>query len=241
MANELNKEQNTSSTFTGGWAPGAAAFPATTDTQQRKFYEETYQVEQSPYTNKEIFKESVKNTFQDTTLGVIKRKHDINEARKTTDSLGRPIDNPMLTKDQANAEFGKYGATFNSDIRRNEAEVIAAKKVAEYYQKQRLEQSEHSFASGASSLLGGFVGAMADPVNIATMFIPASKLIPALKGLASAGVAGRIAAQGIEGMIMNAAVEPLPLWMATVDQRDYTMADSLFNITAGGIFGSTLR
>lgn len=229
---------NSVSTFNEGWAENAAAFPATSDSAQRNYMEEQEQVEKQPYTNKEIFKESIKRAITDTTLGVLSRKSEIDAARRTVDTYGNAIDNPILTKEEANAEFGKYGVSFNRDIRRNEAELIAKRKIEEYYQNRRLQESEHSFASGASSLLGGFVGAMADPINIATAFIPVTKVIPALKALEAAGVGGRIALKGLDGMIMNSIVEPLPLWMASIDQRDYTMADSLFNIVAGGVFGA---
>lgn len=191
-----------------------------------------------PYSNTEIFKESAKLMWQDTTLGVLQRKSNIDNARKLEDRNGIPIDNPILTKEQANEEYGKYGVHFDKAIRRNEADVIAAQKVREEAQKERLQQSEGTFLSGAASIAGTFAGAMLDPVGIATSFIPLTRVVPALKTLEAAGFWGKVAVKGLDGLVMNSLLEPAPVLMSNIDQRDYTMADSLLNVAAGGLFGA---
>lgn len=218
--------------------PEGIKTPFNIDTNRKSLYEEVDLIRNQPYTNWETFKHSAKQMYQDTTLGVMQRKADIDNARRTEDFLGRPIHNKLLTKEQANARYQQYGVSFNSDIRENEAEVIAAKKIREYALRQRLQQTEGNFLSGASSLMGAFAGAMLDPVNIATAFIPVTRLIPALKTVEAMGAFGRIATKGLDGLIMNSLVEPAPLWMAGIDQRDYSMSDSLFNVVAGGVFGA---
>lgn len=216
---------------------GVAA-PYTLDTYRKNIYAEQESIWSQPYSNMEIFEESAKNMFRDTTLGVAQRYSDVYFARKTTDNSGKPINNPLLTRDEANVKYAKYGVTFSGPVRQNEAEVIAAQKIREYGARARLDQNEGTFLSGASSLMGSFAGSLADPINIATAFIPVTKIMPALRGLEAMGAAGRVAVRGIDGVIMNSLVEPLPLAMAGVDQRDYTMADSLFSLTAGGLFGA---
>lgn len=202
------------------------------DGDNTNLFIEQHQATHQPYSNGVIFTESVKHMFEDTTIGSIKRINDINKARAEAE------DNEMLTVEEANAKYAQYGVHFNNPIRKQEAEVIAAQKIKEMAARERLSRSEGTFMSGAASLTGGLVGALADPINIATLFIPVSKLIPALKGLEATGLMGRTLVRGADGVIMNALVEPLPLYAASIDQRDYTMADSMFNLAAGGVFNA---
>lgn len=202
------------------------------DGDNTNLFIEQYQATHQPYSNKVIFTESVKHMFEDTTIGSVKRISDINKARAEAE------DNEMLTAEEANAKYAQYGVHFNNPIRKQEAEVIAAQKIKEMAARERLSRSEGTFMSGAASLTGSMVGSLADPINIATLFIPVSKLIPALKGLEAAGLMGRTLVRSADGVIMNALVEPLPLYAASIDQRDYTMADSMFNLAAGGVFNA---
>lgn len=202
------------------------------DGDNTNLFIEQHQATHQPYSNGVIFKESVKHMFEDTSIGSIKRIDEVNKARAEIE------DNEMLTAEEANAKYAQYGVHFNNPIRKQEAEVIAAQKIKEMAARERLSRSEGTFMSGAASLTGSMVGSLADPINIATMFIPVSKLIPALRGLEAAGFMGRTLVRGADGVIMNALVEPLPLYAASIDQRDYTMADSMFNLAAGGVFNA---
>lgn len=202
------------------------------DGDNTNLFIEQHQATHQPYSNGVIFTESVKHMFEDTTVGSVNRINAINKARAEAE------DNEMLTAEEANAKYSQYGVHFNNPIRKQEAEVIAAQKIKEMAARERLSRSEGTFMSGVASLTGSMVGSLADPINIATLFIPVSKLIPALKGLEATGLMGRTLVRGADGVIMNSLVEPLPLYAASIDQRDYTMADSMFNLAAGGLFNA---
>ena len=202
------------------------------DGDNTNLFIEQHQATHQPYSNGVIFTESVKHMFEDTTIGSVNRINAINKARAEVE------DNEMLTAEEANAKYAQYGVHFNNPIRKQEAEVIAAQKIKEMAARERLSRSEGTFMSGVASLTGSMVGSLADPINIATLFIPVSKLIPALKGLEATGLMGRTLVRGADGVIMNSLVEPLPLYAASIDQRDYTMADSMFNLAAGGLFNA---
>lgn len=202
------------------------------DGDNTNLFIEQHQATHQPYSNGVIFTESVKHMFEDTTVGSVNRIDAINKARAEAE------DNEMLTAEEANAKYAQYGVHFNNPIRKQEAEVIAAQKIKEMAARERLSRSEGTFMSGVASLTGSMVGSLADPINIATLFIPVSKLIPALKGLEATGLMGRTLVRGADGVIMNSLVEPLPLYAASIDQRDYTMADSMFNLAAGGVFNA---
>ena len=202
------------------------------DGDNTNLFIEQHQATHQPYSNGVIFTESVKHMFEDTTVGSINRINAINKARAEAE------DNERLTAEEANAKYAQYGVHFNNPIRKQEAEVIAAQKIKEMAARERLSRSEGTFMSGVASLTGSMVGSLADPINIATLFIPVSKLIPALKGLEATGLMGRTLVRGADGVIMTSLVEPLPLYAASIDQRDYTMADSMFNLAAGGVFNA---
>lgn len=220
------------------WSNTGVKTPFTLESTQDSIYEQNAIISEQAYNNWETAKHSGSLMWEDTTLGVMNRDADLRRARRTEDFAGNAIFNPLLTREEANLKYSQYGVTFTSSIRQNEADIIAAKKIKETALRERLANTEGTFMSGASSLLGGMAGAMLDPINIATAFIPVTKVIPALRAFEATGAWGRIAVKGIDGLVMNSLVEPLPLWMAGIDQRDYTMADSLFNITAGGLFGA---
>ena len=220
------------------WSNTGVKTPFTLESTQDSIYEQNAIISEQAYNNWETAKHSGSLMWEDTTLGVMNRDADLRRARRTEDFAGNAIFNPLLTREEANLKYSQYGVTFTSSIRQNEADIIAAKKIKETALRERLANTEGTFMSGASSLLGGMAGAMLDPINIATAFIPVTKVIPALRAFEATGAWGRVAVKGIDGLVMNSLVEPLPLWMAGIDQRDYTMADSLFNITAGGLFGA---
>ena len=220
------------------WSNTGVKTPFTLESTQDSIYEQNAIISEQAYNNWETAKHSSSFMWEDTTLGVMSRDADLRRARRTEDFAGNAIFNPLLTREEANLKYSQYGVTFTSSIRQNEADIIAAKKIKETALRERLANTEGTFMSGASSLLGGMAGAMLDPINIATAFIPVTKVIPALRAFEATGAWGRVAVKGIDGLVMNSLVEPLPLWMAGIDQRDYTMADSLFNITAGGLFGA---
>ncbi len=231
FVNIINDENIEKTNSLNSHEQGAIKAPFQDDTN---IYREQYQATHQPYSNGQIFSEAMHHAFEDTTIGAVKRIQDIHNARAEAEN------NEMLSPEQANSEYGQYGVHFENPIKRQEAEVIAAQKIKEMGARERLSRTEGTFMSGASSFMGSFVGSLADPINIATMFIPVSKVIPALKGLEATGFLGRTLVRGADGIIMNALVEPLPLYASSIDQRDYTMADSLFNLAAGGVFNAGL-
>ena len=161
MADTTQKIENTETTARSlnnslEWNDQGVRVPGSEDTLQRNYFAELEQLQNATYSKGDIFRQSAKHTFEDTTVGAIRRIHDIYEANKTVDKQGNPIDNPLLTPEEANAKFAQYGVTFNAPVRQNEAAVIAAQKIRETDQRERLQYAEHNFSTGAVSLMGGF-------------------------------------------------------------------------------------
>lgn len=90
------------------------------------------------------------------------------------------------------------------------------------------------------------VTSLADPLNVAASFIPfvGTARYGALIGgtVSASGRAGVRAGVGaVEGLAGSALVEPLIAGAATQEGRDYTLADSLYNLAFGTAFGAGLH
>jgi len=130
-------------------------------------------------------------------------------------------------------------------ISRYELNTVKYLKRREAQQNQAIERSR-GLVAGAASLAGGLVGSFADPINIASAFIPvvgearyAAWLKQAASPWARAGVRAGVGA--LEGGVGAAVLEPLIYVGATDAQLDYTAADSFINIVFGSVMGGGLH
>jgi hypothetical protein len=130
-------------------------------------------------------------------------------------------------------------------ISRYELNTVKYLKRREAVQNQQYERSR-GLAAGAAYLAGGLVGSLADPVNIASAFIPVVGQARYASWVAKAGSpAGRFGVRAgvgaLEGAAGAALVEPLIYMGATDAQLDYTLADSFLNVMFGSILGGGLH
>lgn len=99
----------------------------------------------------------------------------------------------------------------------------------------------------AAGFAGAFAGSFADPINVASNFIPFVSQYRYARWLAQAGEstlarAGvRAGAGAIEGAAGAAVIEPLVYAGATSLQLDYDSVDSFLNVTLGGVMGGGLH
>lgn len=100
--------------------------------------------------------------------------------------------------------------------------------------------------SWATQLGVSLVTSLADPLNVAAAFIPfvgEARYGALLEGAVGAGArtAIRARAGAIEGLGGAALVEPLIYSAATQEGRDYSLADSMYNLAFGTAFGAGLH
>ena len=94
---------------------------------------------------------------------------------------------------------------------------------------------------------GGLAGSAADPINIASSFIPFVPEARYAAWLARVGTnrlsraAVRAGAGAIEGAAGAAVVEPLVYSGLTSEQRDYGLMDSFMNVAFGSVLGGGLH
>lgn len=124
----------------------------------------------------------------------------------------------------------------------------AAISLAESYdERQRrrivLNRARSSYSMVAAQLGVGLVGSMLDPLNVAAGFIPVVGQARFASLAARFGkTQARLISGGVAGAVTTAVVEPLPLLAARVEQdKDYTLMDSLLNVTFGTVIGGGLH
>lgn len=110
-----------------------------------------------------------------------------------------------------------------------------------------LGRAQGGVGEGAARLGAAFGISLFDPLNIALAFTPVvgEMRTAALLARAGGGFAARAGVRAgvgaVEGVAGAALVEPFIYSQAQREQADYSMADSLYNIAFGGLFGGGLH
>jgi hypothetical protein len=128
-----------------------------------------------------------------------------------------------------------------------ELSILARRKTEELRRQAILARAP----SGAGAQLGRFgltlATSLADPLTIASAFVPVVGEAKYAQLLARAGQSAvaragvRAGVGAVEGGVGAALVEPLILAAKTQEQADYGLADSLLNIGLGTVFGGGLH
>jgi hypothetical protein len=148
--------------------------------------------------------------------------------------------NVYLNKDELNKQYAGMGLYFEQDTREGVVDYLVNRK--------QIEQERSSvMARGPQSAYGTFFLAsmatnFADPINIASAFIPVVGETRFANMVARSGKnVARLQRGFVEGFVGNAAVEPIVYGVAKSEQADYDKYDAFFNIAAGGVLGSALH
>jgi len=193
--------------------------------------------ETEPITLGNVFNVASEEAKLDSPVGALNRY--IDYVYSTTEGMWTKSE--VYQPQKANELYGQYGLNFSKPITKTEADYLAEQKFREHKQRELLSKNEGDFLSGAFSFAGAMFGAIQDPINIAASTIPITKLVPGLKALHATGSAlDKMKVSFIDAAIGNAIVEPIPLAISAIDQRDYTAIDSLTNVFIGGLIGSSI-
>lgn len=164
--------------------------------------------------------------------------------------------NPKVSIDQANEEGAELGLSFDKPIRRQALDIIIQRKKEELRRAAILQRyrSGGGFPAAAASTGAMFLGAMMDPLNIATAFIPSVAALRAgitagrmgVKGAKVNSLLDKVASKPFlrgftDGVIGESLIEPFVYQNATLEQRDYDLTDSFINLLAGGMLGGGIH
>ena len=156
-------------------------------------------------------------------------------------------DSPMFDHDTALQHVKNSGLSFDVPV-----EGVSRATLDLMIQRKRNQQkymsiiNRGSTGSSVAALAGGFVGAMADPAAIPFMFTPVPILTARLTSrlAMTEGILGRAAIRAqmgaAEGTLGAALMEPLLASNLKQLGDDYTMMDSLANVSFGAIAGGIL-
>lgn len=168
-----------------------------------------------------------------------------------TNALGRLIDSgdggEMIDPAAAQEKYGIGDLRFDEPVSEGRAQELYDLKLAEIKRQEVLARGPNGVGAGIAKFSTALLASVADPINIASAFMPATV---ARMGYRAAGAAApawavgrggtlgsRIAGGAAEGMVGAAMIEPLPYFAAQRDQLDYDAFDSFMNVAFGGVIG----
>jgi hypothetical protein len=154
---------------------------------------------------------------------------------------------PMVPLDVLKREYEIPGVlSFDKDTPQSVAQSLYDHKRAQMVRQDAIRRADNLLTQGmAARFAASMVGSLADPVNIAAMFVPGlnEAAVARMAGVAAgagaaarAGVrAGAGASQGAAGQI---ALEPLNYLLMGQERDDWTMAGALANVLFGTVAGA---
>lgn len=164
---------------------------------------------------------------------------------------GPPVLSRLLSDDEAKAKINEAGLTgllkTTPNMREAEVSLLIREKKKEVERKRTLSRADNTFATQAGLFGAGLIGTLADPINLATAFIPfvgPSRTAYMLgeagsSALARGFVRARVGA--IEGFGGTAITEPLVLHAMSEYQHEYGPAQIFMNLAFGTVLGGGLH
>ncbi len=155
--------------------------------------------------------------------------------KNVLDEMKQNTSGPTVPKQEAN-EMGKlFGINF--DEFRNEvpaayAQFIINNKVQDLKRQDAIDRYNGSIAGEVGVFGKGLSAAVIDPLNVATAYVPVTRL-----GM----TAGRFTVGAVEGAVGTAMLEPVVLAGAAAEKREYGLADSMLSIAFGSALGGGLH
>lgn len=154
---------------------------------------------------------------------------------------------PLLSADDARRRIAESGVDLTVDddgIRAGALDLMIERKQEEMKRQMVLDNAPSSTVP--IQIAASFAASAADPVNIASAFIPIYgearyAALMAKSTTRTARFAARARVGAIQGAGGAAIVEPIVLYASAQDQADYDMTDSLSNVAFGGVLGGGLH
>ncbi len=141
-----------------------------------------------------------------------------------------------LTQQEANDRVKAKGLDFKVPETGMNSRALKIMLDRQHSRKRRQQTIEASGIGGFSQFSSTLLGSLPDPFNLIAW--PLAPEAAAMRGAVLATrVSSRLARGGMQGVSAAAALEVAYIPMARGLGDDYTMFDSVMNITMGGIFG----
>jgi hypothetical protein len=158
-------------------------------------------------------------------------------------------DTPIITKEDADKRVSEAGVELkigDQGIPDEALNILIERKREEVKRRAVIDAAPAGFWSGATQIGTGLAVSLADPIGIASAFVPVvgqaryAKLVANTStALGRTGIRSGVGAT--EGLVGAALLEPVILLAAEAEQADYGMYDSFLNLTFGAVIGGGLH
>jgi hypothetical protein len=149
------------------------------------------------------------------------------------------------SKEEADKKVKEAGLDLkfsDSGISQEKLDILMDRKREENKRKSLISRAPQGFLPGAAKIGTSLAVSIADPLNIASAFIPIVSQKNTVRLMSSLGRnTGRAAVGAIEGIAGAAMIEPLVYYAMTEEQADYDLYDSYMNLTFGAVIGGGLH
>ena len=147
--------------------------------------------------------------------------------------------NTYLNRDDLNKEYGSLGLQFKEDTREGVVNYLVERKKLELERSNIIARGPDGKLAKSFFFLESLATGFVDPINIGASFVPVVGQVRFANMVARSGKnIARMKKGFVEGLVGNAAVEPLVYGVAKSEQADYDIYDSFTNIAVGGFIGS---
>lgn len=175
-------------------------------------------------------------------------------ALNAEDELGLPTGqlppSPMVPVDVLKREYDIPGVlSFDKDTPQSVAQSLYDYKRAQMIRADTISRAGNMLTQGmAARFVASMLGSLADPINLAAMFVPGinEASIARMTGVAAGAGAGaraavRAGAGASAGAAGMAALEPLNYLLSQQDRDDWTMTGALANVLLGTAAGAGIH
>ena len=154
--------------------------------------------------------------------------------------------NPVTEDDWKSSDSFRPGVNYYASMTEDSAKTLA--NIEDDRQNRQLVMSKASGLQTAAGFSLGFLSGVIEPKNLASGLVAAlatggvGAVIPSVgRMIATNTVKGAAVRGGAEGVAAAALTEPSNIESSKIVQGDYTMADSILNLTLGAVLGSGLE
>ncbi len=186
--------------------------------------------------------------------GYVDRGDGTYEPLNAFDDLGLPTGelppSPLVPLATLKEQYDIPGVlSFDKDTPQSVAQSLYDHKVAQMRRAQVIGRADNALTQGAAArFIASMIGSIADPVNLAAMFVPGVNETTAARMLAvgvGASTLERVGVRALAGATQGAAgmaaLEPLNYALSRQERDDWTMGGALLNVLLGTVAGAGLH
>ena len=128
-------------------------------------------------------------------------------------------DEPLIPKEELNKKYSNIGLLFEQDEKQSTVDLLSASKLKEIDRANRLARGQTGVVAGTLKFATGLGVSLADPLNIASAFVPVVGQARFASLVARQGfTTARLAKGVVEGAVGAALIEPIVYGVAQAEQ-----------------------